>query len=71
MELKLTKEGTEYLLGLPIEDVLFSWVIDYKEKEKPIDCYVSLEEAKKARDELAKQLGKPLAIYERVTRRLD
>jgi len=55
MELKLAKEGTEYILGLPIKPAFFSQVISHK--EGTIEHYSSLEEAKRARDEVAKEQG--------------
>ena len=69
MELKLAKEGKEYIIGLPIEATLFSQVISHGE-EGMIESYSSLEEAKQARDELVKGLNKSLLMYERITRRL-
>ena len=69
MELKLAKEGTEYILGLPMKAATLSQVINYSEGGT-IESYLSLEEAKQARDELAKELDKPILIYERITRRL-
>jgi len=69
MELKLAKEGTEYILGLPIKPAFFSQVISHE--EGTIESYSSLEEAKRVRDEVAKELGKPIVVYKRITRRLE
>jgi len=69
IEAKLTKEGTEYIIGLPIEAAFFSQVVS-RGGEGITESYSSLEDAKQVRDELVKGLNKSLVIYERITRRL-
>ena len=78
MEFRLSKEGIQYVLGLPVKDdpVLFSQVIlspgelEWPSSEMSITGFPSLDDARRAKEELRDHLAAPPCIYQVTIKRL-
>ena len=79
MELRLNKEGIQYILGLPVKDdpALFSQVVlspgelEWLPPEVTIAGFSSLADARRAREELRDRLAESPCLYQVTTNRLE
>ena len=66
MEFRLNKEGTQYILGLPVKDdaaifyqvVLSAGELEWLPSEATITGFGSLDDAQRAKEELQDRLGR-------------
>ena len=78
MELRLSKEGVQYVLGLPVKDnpSLFSQVIlsagelEWLPSEVTITGFSSIDDAQRAKDELRNRFDRSPSIYQMTINRL-
>ena len=78
MELRLGKEGTQYILGLPVKvnAAIFSQVVlsagelEWLPSEATITGFCSLDDAQRAKEELRDRLAGSLTIYQVIINRL-
>ncbi len=62
MELRLNREGTIYVVGLPDEKGFFTQLLSLTSGEGP-SGFGSLTEALEAKEKWSKELNKALAVY--------
>ena len=78
MELRLSKEGIQYVLGLPVKDnpSLFSQVIlsagelEWLPSEVTVTGFSSIDDAQRAKEELRDRLAGSPRIYQMTINRL-
>ena len=79
MELRLNKEGVQYVLGLPVKDdpALFSQVIlspgelEWLPSEVTATGFSSLADAQRAKEELRDRLAESPSLYQVTINRLE